>query len=87
MLDIPRELVRHRTMEQFPQEDMTERIVEQIADEKKDHARVSQIQQQIVEVALDIPQERVQQSTTEQVVDVPVPLLVEEIADGRRVVC
>ena len=86
MLGIPRELVRHRIVELFHQEDITERIVEQIADEM-DHARVSQIQQQIVEVALDIPQERVQQSTTEQVVDVPVPLLVEEIADGRRVVC
>ena len=48
---------------------MTERIVEQIADEKKDHARAPQTQEQILEVALDLPQERVQQRTTEQVVD------------------
>ena len=43
-----------------------------------------QMQKLMVEVVLDIPQERVQQRTTEHIIDVSMPQAVEEMVERTR---
>ena len=62
-------------MQVFPQERISERILEQIVD-----APVPQIQEQVVEIAKITPQERIWEIIIEQIMDVPVPQILEEIA-------